>query len=162
MSDERYDLTSPRHRRRSLTLGVWSQTFVPDVWVRPADAAEPESEFDFEQRWFCGSHSNIGGGYDFDYLPQFALHWVMQGAIREGLAFLQITPLTGADCCDCPVRHELNESTNVFGEALSKTDEVFAKFFGNVKVNMWSAYNERTLIACPRGSIGLGPSSDRR
>ncbi|XXQ39170.1 T6SS Phospholipase effector Tle1-like catalytic domain-containing protein [Plasmodiophora brassicae] len=128
-----YPSKSIMRGRHAIGIDERRKTFVPDVWVRPADAAEPESEFDFEQRWFCGSHSNIGGGYDFDYLPQFALHWVMQGAIREGLAFLQITPLTGADCCDCPVRHELNESTNVFGEALSKTDEVFAKFFGNVK-----------------------------
>jgi uncharacterized protein (DUF2235 family) len=39
-----------------------------------------------EQRWFVGSHSNVGGGYDSNRLAQRPLEWIMEGALEQGLA----------------------------------------------------------------------------
>jgi len=39
-----------------------------------------------EQRWFCGVHSNIGGGYVDARLNDIALGWMMAKASAVGLA----------------------------------------------------------------------------
>ena len=41
---------------------------------------------DVEQRWFAGVHSNIGGGLAEDGLANYALQWVVDEAVRKGLA----------------------------------------------------------------------------
>jgi uncharacterized protein (DUF2235 family) len=38
-----------------------------------------------EQRWFVGSHSNVGGGYKSNPLAQAPLKWLLDGACRAGL-----------------------------------------------------------------------------
>jgi uncharacterized protein (DUF2235 family) len=56
-----------------------------------------------EQRWFIGSHSNVGGGYDDGVLAQRPLAWFAEEASRLGLVFREM-PATGlpqvadADC----------------------------------------------------------------
>ncbi|CEP01287.1 hypothetical protein PBRA_001893 [Plasmodiophora brassicae] len=126
--------------RHALAIDERRNKFVPDVWVMKADGQCQDDSFDFEQRWFCGNHSNVGGGYDYDYLPQFPLHWIMQGAITAGLDFVKITPLTGADCCDCPVRDELKDADNLFEDTIWKADEMFSKYFGSK-----SGWGKRTV-----------------
>jgi uncharacterized protein (DUF2235 family) len=56
--------------------------FSATVWT----AHKPEN-IEVEQRWFCGAHSNIGGGYRHDTLPKLALAWLMQKAAACGLGF---------------------------------------------------------------------------
>lgn len=41
----------------------------------------------YEQRWFIGAHSDIGGGYGDDDLPDISLNWMMQKASSLGLTF---------------------------------------------------------------------------
>lgn len=43
----------------------------------------------YEQRWFIGAHSDVGGGYDDDddSLPDLALSWMLTKAANLGLAF---------------------------------------------------------------------------
>lgn len=149
-----------------------------------ADGQCQDDSFDFEQRWFCGNHSNVGGGYDYDYLPQvstmghgadrrpqpdavpfqFPLHWIMQGAITAGLDFVKITPLTGADCCDCPVRDELKDADNLFEDTIWKADEMFSKYFGSKSVSRGPAPSAdgphpMTFRTCRDGESG--PSAAR-
>jgi uncharacterized protein (DUF2235 family) len=40
-----------------------------------------------EQRWFCGVHSDVGGGYIARGLSDIALQWMMEKASECGLAF---------------------------------------------------------------------------
>lgn len=40
-----------------------------------------------EQRWFPGAHSNVGGGYEDDTLPDAPLHWIAERALDAGLEF---------------------------------------------------------------------------
>lgn len=42
---------------------------------------------DVEQRWFPGAHTNVGGGYQDDLLPDPPLKWIAEKAIAEGLEF---------------------------------------------------------------------------
>ena len=41
-----------------------------------------------EQRWFPGAHSNVGGGYDDDLLPDPPLAWVASKAVQRSLHFV--------------------------------------------------------------------------
>ncbi len=43
-----------------------------------------------EQRWFVGSHSNVGGGYKSNPLAQAPLKWLLEGASRAGLLCDQV------------------------------------------------------------------------
>ena len=42
-----------------------------------------------EQRWFPGAHSNVGGGYEDDTLPDKPLTWIAEEAAKRGLLFVQ-------------------------------------------------------------------------
>ena len=44
-----------------------------------------------EQRWFIGSHGNVGGGLDMDLLAQIPFQWLMRKAAMCELA-LRATP----------------------------------------------------------------------
>jgi uncharacterized protein (DUF2235 family) len=51
----------------------------------------------YEQRWFIGAHSDVGGGYGEDSLPDLSLSWMMSKASALGLAFTYtIEPQRGA------------------------------------------------------------------
>lgn len=51
----------------------------------------------YEQRWFIGAHSDVGGGYGDDDLPDLSLHWMMQKASGLGLQFTHaVEPRPGA------------------------------------------------------------------
>ena len=54
---------------------------VPFVSPRPLESVE--------QRWFVGSHGNVGGGSYDDLLSQLPLRWLMSKAEKHGLAFRQ-------------------------------------------------------------------------
>ena len=41
----------------------------------------------YEQRWFVGAHSDVGGGYNDDRLPDLSLTWMQSKASSLGLAF---------------------------------------------------------------------------
>lgn len=51
----------------------------------------------YEQRWFIGAHSDVGGGYGDDDLPDISLNWMLQKASALGLVFTHtIEPRPGA------------------------------------------------------------------
>ncbi len=60
------------------------QDYAPALWT----IIKPENE-EVEQRWFTGAHSNVGGGYDNDPLPNLALRWMQDKAEAAGLALTQ-------------------------------------------------------------------------
>jgi len=66
----------------ALALDENRKDFAPTVWT----AHKPENK-EVEQRWFIGAHSNVGGGYRHDALPNLALAWLQQKAGECGLAF---------------------------------------------------------------------------
>lgn len=48
---------------------------------------QPRAIADAEQRWFCGSHGDIGGGNYSDLVAQIPLRWLMSKAALHGLTF---------------------------------------------------------------------------
>lgn len=66
--------------RQALAIDEQRYDFRPEVWR----AAAPGR--DLEQRWFAGSHSNIGGGYVNDGLANIPFRWLMDEAAKSGLA----------------------------------------------------------------------------
>jgi uncharacterized protein (DUF2235 family) len=54
-----------------------------EVYQPPRDIAN------VEQRWFCGSHGNVGGGNYSDLAAQLPLKWMMNKAKQHGLCFRQ-------------------------------------------------------------------------
>ncbi|HXK11068.1 MAG TPA: DUF2235 domain-containing protein [Vicinamibacteria bacterium] len=53
-----------------------------------------------EQRWFVGAHSNVGGGYEDNLLAQRPLRWILEGAVKQGLAVDPVAdagPVTRSD-----------------------------------------------------------------
>ncbi len=64
----------------------------------------------FEQRWFIGVHSNVGGGYPDDVLALPPLSWIQRRAAGAGLAFTATVALSG----DEHLRGELVDSFKRF------------------------------------------------
>lgn len=67
------------HARQALAVDEARLDFRPEIWT------EHLPDQNLQQRWFAGVHSNIGGGYVNDGLANIALHWVVEGAMQEGL-----------------------------------------------------------------------------
>jgi hypothetical protein len=74
----------------------------------------------YEQRWFSGAHSDVGGGYGDDELPDLTLNWMMRKASGLGLAFTHaVEPSAGA------WHGEIHDSFKAFaGGVLTIWDEV--------------------------------------
>lgn len=64
----------------ALALDEHRKDFAPTVWTK----AKPEN-VKVEQRWFAGSHSDVGGG-EGGRLPNLALRWLQEMAEEAGLA----------------------------------------------------------------------------
>lgn len=69
--------------RQALAIDERRPDFKPRIWRRRSPDNPDQT---LEQRWFCGVHSNIGGGYVNDGLANVALHWMLEGARSAGLA----------------------------------------------------------------------------
>jgi uncharacterized protein (DUF2235 family) len=90
-----------RYAYQALALDEHRADFAPTVWTRnPYTVKAGETltskkaeQIDIEQRWFIGSHSDVGGGNDCDGagrqpdpLPELSLAWLQRKAIAAGLA----------------------------------------------------------------------------
>jgi uncharacterized protein (DUF2235 family) len=70
-----------QHARHALALDEHRKLFEPTLF--PAAGRKQT----LEQRWFTGSHANVGGGYDRDGLFLRPLQWMVDEAERKGLRF---------------------------------------------------------------------------
>ena len=78
--------------------------FRPTLWTAP-DAAVPTGQ-DVQQVWFCGVHSDVGGGYfPVHGLSDITLLWMIEHARRHGLAVdrtaLAADPFAGLTDISC-------------------------------------------------------------
>jgi len=69
-----------RNARQALAIDEERFDFRPEVW-RAAGSHQS-----LEQRWFAGSHSNVGGGYVHDGLANIPFRWLLKEAEASGLA----------------------------------------------------------------------------
>jgi uncharacterized protein (DUF2235 family) len=77
---------------QALALDEHRKKFEPTFWTRTVDnnSAAPShvrALQEVEQRWFIGTHGNVGGGYPSDTSAQVPLKWLMDKAAALGLRF---------------------------------------------------------------------------
>lgn len=77
---------------QALAIDDERKTFHPILWD-----SEKLSYQKVKQVWFCGMHTDVGGGYSERQLSDISLHWMMTKAKRYGLIFYlePYPPITG-------------------------------------------------------------------
>jgi uncharacterized protein (DUF2235 family) len=71
-----------RHGCHALAIDEYRRPFDPTRW-----AATPKEGQTVEQVWFCGAHSDVGGGYATSGLSDITLDWMIDRAQSAGLVF---------------------------------------------------------------------------
>lgn len=71
-----------RHGCHALAIDEHRRPFDPALW-----AAKPKEHQTVEQVWFCGAHSDVGGGYPTFDLSDITLEWMIDRAQSAGLVF---------------------------------------------------------------------------
>lgn len=77
------DLTlskSVTHARHALAIDDERLTFHPAIW-----RAQLEPYHTMKQVWFCGMHTDVGGGYENQELSDIPLAWMINEAQEHGL-----------------------------------------------------------------------------
>lgn len=100
-----------RHCFHALAIDEHRGPYRPTLWTRfvpegerPEATAAPPLER-FEQRWFIGAHSNIGGGYGSgDPLRNPPLIWLQEKAQSLGLRFSHRFALSGGEANAVPAK----------------------------------------------------------
>ena len=102
-----------KYAYQALALDEHRADFAPTVWTRNPFTLKPGEtltskkleQIEIEQRWFIGSHSDVGGGNDCDGagrkpdpLPDLTLAWLQRKAIDAGMACSKLlVPAVDAD-----------------------------------------------------------------
>ncbi len=71
---------SVEHAYHALGIDDERKTFHPTLW--DPETAEGQT---MKQVWFCGMHTDVGGGYPEQELSDIALEWMIQMAEKHGL-----------------------------------------------------------------------------
>lgn len=71
---------SVKHACHALAIDEHRAPFEPTLWTY-----EPKEDQRVEQVWFCGAHSDVGGGYPQTDLSDIALKWMLDRAASAGL-----------------------------------------------------------------------------
>lgn len=100
-----------------------------------------------EQRWFVGSHSNIGGGYDSNRLTQRPLEWVLEGAQACGLVCepLLSQPITAS--LPAP-RDSYAEFAPPLWTSMLRAKRLYRRIDPGAEIN---AVSKRYLLKNPKG-----------
>ena len=98
-----------RSARHAMAIDERRDTYKPTPWgnIDALNAASgtdalPYGDRPYQQRWFPGPHSSVGGGHEDGGLSLCALAWIAQGAARGGLSLdpAQLAAYAGiADPC---------------------------------------------------------------
>jgi uncharacterized protein (DUF2235 family) len=73
---------SIRHACHALAIDERRKPFEPTMW-----AYKPKPDQTVEQVWFCGAHSDVGGGYPEGAASDIPLRWMIERAKTAGLVF---------------------------------------------------------------------------
>lgn len=74
------------YARHAISIDDERKTFHPIIW-------KPDPDPDrLKQVWFCGVHTDVGGGYDEAELSFYSLDWMIREAEPKGLLFYKNSP----------------------------------------------------------------------
>lgn len=76
---------------QALALDEHRAAYDAVLWTS-ADGHPQHPQQQVEQRWFCGAHANVGGGYGDDPLAELPLRWMQERALEAGLALSPVQP----------------------------------------------------------------------
>lgn len=77
------------HARHAISIDDQRKTFHPIIW----DALENDPHHDrLKQVWFCGVHTDVGGGYNEAELSFYSLDWMIREARDKQLRFYEGSP----------------------------------------------------------------------
>ena len=68
--------------RQALSIDEERKAFLPVIWD-PIDGNHPKDKM--KQVWFCGVHTDVGGGYEEEELSNISLRWMIKEAVDKGL-----------------------------------------------------------------------------
>lgn len=71
---------SVEHARQALAIDDERKIFHPVIW-----GTELQDYQTLQQVWFCGMHTDVGGGYEQQALSDIPLIWMRDEAVRHGL-----------------------------------------------------------------------------
>nr|WP_244647001.1 DUF2235 domain-containing protein [Sphingomonas sp. CFBP 8760] len=78
--------------RHAVALDERRIHFLPTLWRNVTELnarvgkADADADSPYQQKWFAGDHGSVGGGGPERGLSNAALHWVLRGAITQGLS----------------------------------------------------------------------------
>jgi hypothetical protein len=75
---------SVQHARHALAIDDERLTFHPTLWDELTDE-QTDNQVTMKQVWFCGMHTDVGGGYPEQNLSDIPLIWMMTEAKEHGL-----------------------------------------------------------------------------
>jgi len=67
-----------RHGYHAVAIDEKRRQFEPVLWSKSEGDSNQKPLQHIEQRWFVGSHSNVGGGYRDQRLADITLHWMKE------------------------------------------------------------------------------------
>ncbi|WCM94958.1 DUF2235 domain-containing protein [Acidovorax sp. NCPPB 2350] len=73
------------HVRHAMSLHESRAAYAPSRYIDPRFTAQERPHRSFEQRWFRGVHSDVGGSYARDGLSNITLRWMVDEALAQGL-----------------------------------------------------------------------------
>lgn len=76
---------SVQHARHALAIDDERLTFHPTLWDEKFSDAQEEKQVTMKQVWFCGMHTDVGGGYSEEELSDIPLIWMLTEAKQHGL-----------------------------------------------------------------------------
>jgi len=112
----------------ALAIDEHRAPFLPTLWDY-----KPKANQKVEQMWFCGVHSDVGGGYPQDDASLIALQWMLDKAQATGLA------LDGEAMATYPItenpRGKLHNSRAFFYRLSKSVDRVIGCVKGTSQVD---------------------------
>lgn len=106
--------TTVQNSYQALALDEQRQPYWAILWTyfQPTEAnpATPRTDDRFiEQRWFAGSHCDVGGGYRDDLNSQRPLQWIQRKSMALGLNFRSEIQVTGQQDLAEPIHDSYSE-----------------------------------------------------
>lgn len=77
--------TPIKNAYHAVAIDEYRKDFLPTLWTVKNHVEHSRTIEQVEQRWFSGSHGNVGGGYKSDALVQRPLLWILLKAQKLGL-----------------------------------------------------------------------------
>jgi uncharacterized protein (DUF2235 family) len=115
------------HARHALAIDDQRLTFHPTLW----DAEIKQGQI-MKQVWFCGMHTDVGGGYPEQGLSDITLTWMVNEAQVNGLIIYKA--------------HTVSIKPDADGLMHDSRGSFFAKFYRQ-KARSWDAQRHGKLVA---------------